>query len=331
MTSRLCTYLLTLLLCGAAYAQQTKPRVAVMDFEYGTVQTAVAAWFGANEDIGKGIRDLTVEKLVNGGKYSVIERAMLDRIMLEQNDSNSDRFDSNSAAKIGKLLGVDAIIVGSITKFGRDDNNTNVGGGAFGGFGRRAGFGGFGRNEANAVVAITTRVIDVNTAEILAVVTGNGEATRKSTSVGGGGRGGGTGAAGGISMGSSNFAETIIGEATLAAVTQVSAGLDEQSTKIQITQHIVEGLVADFSGGLVTLTVGSNQGVKAGTVFAINKVVREIKHPTTGAVIRRVEETVGTVTIQDVGEDWAMGAYAQGAGALACDSGDFSCIVAKTQ
>jgi curli biogenesis system outer membrane secretion channel CsgG len=329
MTNRLCAYLLTLLLCGAAYAQQTKPRVAVMDFEYGTVQTAVAAWFGTNEDIGKGIRDLTVEKLVNGGKYSVIERAMLDRIMQEQNDSNSDRFDSNSAAKIGKLLGVDAIIVGSITKFGRDDQNTQIGGGAFSGL--TGGLGGFGRKKATAVVAITTRVIDVNTAEILAVVTGNGESTRKSTSVGGGGRSGGSGGGGGVSMGASGFGETIIGEATLGAVTEVAAGLDEQSSKIQITAHVVEGLVADYAGGLVTLTVGSNNGVKAGTVFAINKVVREIKHPVTGAVIRRVEETVGTVKIDQVGEDWATGSFAQGAGPLACDSGDFSCIVAKTQ
>ena len=131
-------------------------------------------------------------------------------------------------------------------------------------------------------------------------------------------------------MGSSNFAETIIGEATLAAVTEVSAGLDEQSAKIQITQHVIEGLVADFAGGIVTLTVGSNQGVKQGTVFSINKVVREIKHPVTGDVIRRVEESVGSVKIDDVGEDWAVGSFT-GSAPLACDSGDFTCIVAKTQ
>jgi curli biogenesis system outer membrane secretion channel CsgG len=325
MTRSLTSYLLALLLCGAAFAQD-KPRVAVMDFEYGTVQTAVSAWFGANEDIGKGIRDLTVERLVNGGKYSVIERAMLDRIMLEQNDSNSDRFDSASAAKIGKLLGVDAIIVGSITKFGRDDQNTNIGGGALSGL--TGGFGGFGKKKATAVVAVTARVIDVNTAEILAVVTGNGESTRKSTSVGGRGRSGRTGGGGGISMGASGFGETIIGEATLAAVTAVVTGLDEQATKIEITVPVIEGLVADYTDGLVTLTVGSEAGVKAGTVFSIKKVVREIKHPVTGKVIRRVEESIGTVTVQDVGADWAMGTFA-GSGTLACDSGDLSCLVAK--
>jgi leader peptidase (prepilin peptidase)/N-methyltransferase len=36
--------------------------------------------------------------------------------------------DSWSAAKIGKLLGVDAIIVGSVTEFGRDDKSRGIGG-----------------------------------------------------------------------------------------------------------------------------------------------------------------------------------------------------------
>ena len=101
-----------LVICaGLAPAQQRK-RVAVMNFDYATVQSGVQAIFGANQDIGKGIADLLVDKLVNDGTYSVIERKMLDKIIAEQNMSNSDRFDSNSAAKIGKLLGVDAIIVG---------------------------------------------------------------------------------------------------------------------------------------------------------------------------------------------------------------------------
>ena len=60
----------------------------------------------------------------------MIERKQLDKILAEQNFSNSDRADPNSAAKIARILGVDAIIVGSITQFGRDDKSTNVGGGA---------------------------------------------------------------------------------------------------------------------------------------------------------------------------------------------------------
>src|SRR5438876_5116781 len=112
--------IVALLIAGIAPAQR-KQRVAVMNFEYATVQSYVSAIFGQNQDVGKGIADLLVDRLVTDGKYSVIERKMLDKILAEQNFSNSDRADASSAAKIGKVLGVDAIIIGSITEFGRDD------------------------------------------------------------------------------------------------------------------------------------------------------------------------------------------------------------------
>ena len=124
---------------AAAYAQAApaaprKKRVAIFDFDYATVHSNVSALFGQDVDIGKGISDLLVTYLVKDGSYSVIERKALDKIMAEQNFSNSDRANPNSAAKIGKLLGVDAIIVGSITQFGNETKNMNLGGA-----GRRAG------------------------------------------------------------------------------------------------------------------------------------------------------------------------------------------------
>jgi hypothetical protein len=45
------------------HAQQKK-RVAVLNFDYATVQSGVAAIFGSNQDIGKGIADLLVDRLV---------------------------------------------------------------------------------------------------------------------------------------------------------------------------------------------------------------------------------------------------------------------------
>src|SRR5262252_6047085 len=132
MHFRTAAVLLVLTLAGSAQAQ-TKKRVAVMNFDYATVQSGVAAIFGSNQDIGKGIADLMVDKLVADGTYSVIERKALDKILAEQNFSNSDRADANSAAKIARILGVDAIIIGSITQFGRDDKKTDVGAGGLGG------------------------------------------------------------------------------------------------------------------------------------------------------------------------------------------------------
>ena len=48
---------------------------------------------------------MLVTDLVKDGSYSVIERKVLDKILAEQNFSNSNRADPTSAAKIGKLLG----------------------------------------------------------------------------------------------------------------------------------------------------------------------------------------------------------------------------------
>src|SRR6185295_4581922 len=98
----------------AAAAPARRARVAVLDFDYATVYDTSSAIFGRNVDIGKGITDLLVTYFVKDGSYSVIERKALDKIMAEQNFSNSDRANPTSAAKLGKLLGVDAIIVGSI-------------------------------------------------------------------------------------------------------------------------------------------------------------------------------------------------------------------------
>jgi curli biogenesis system outer membrane secretion channel CsgG len=224
--------LLSALLSSLAVAQDKK-RVAVMNFEYGTVSTSVMQIFGTNQDIGKGIADMLVDRLVNDGKYSVIERKALDKLISEQNFSNSDRADPSSAARIGKLLGVDAIIVGSITEFGRDDKSKSIGG--IGGAAGKFGIGGIGTKEAKAVVQITARLVNVETGEILASIAGKGESKRSGANLIGGGGGSGGGGVGGASMSSSNFGATIIGEATNAAVTECATGLDDKAAALAST------------------------------------------------------------------------------------------------
>src|SRR6185437_325367 len=127
--------------------------------------------------------DLLVDKLVQDGVYSVIERKELDKILAEQNFSNSDRADPSSAAKIAKVLGVDAIIVGSITQFGRDDKKTDVGGGALAGVTGRFGIGGVQKTKSTAVVQITARMINTSTAEIMASITSKSESSRQGTGI----------------------------------------------------------------------------------------------------------------------------------------------------
>ena len=283
---------------GSQDAAKRRPRIAVLDFDYGTVQTSSAAFFGSNVDVGRGIVDLLVTGLVKDGTYSVIERKALDKILAEQNFSNSDRADPSSAARIGKMLGVDAIIEGSITEFGNETKNKNLGGG--GGNWHGFGVGGVGHSNSKANVAITARVINIDTGEILAVADGKGQSSRSSTGLlGGGGNWHGFGA-GHADFGSSDFQQTIIGEATKVAVDQLSTNLVAQSPKIGVRTITVEGLVAAVDGGQVILNVGGNAGVKVGDQFEVLRVTKEIKDPTTGAVLRRLTTSVGILKATDV-------------------------------
>lgn len=288
-------------------ATGAKRLVTVMNFDYATVQTYVQQIFGSNQDIGKGISDMLVDKLLKDGKYRLVERSALDKILAEQNFSNSDRADSNTAAKIGKVLGVDAIIIGSITQFGRDDQHTNVGGGGYG-LGK-FGIGGIGEHKAKAVVGITARVINVSTGEILASVEGQGESTRSGTSLLGGGGGWTGGGGGALDMGSSNFANTILGEATHKAVDDVGAKLDDESEKIPERVVSVSGLVADASGNTLILNVGKKAGVKVGDKLTVSRQVRVVKDPATGKVIKSIEDKVGDATITEVDDDSATATF----------------------
>jgi curli biogenesis system outer membrane secretion channel CsgG len=288
-------------------AAQQKKRVAVFDFDYATVQSDVSAVFGTNVDIGKGIADLIVENLVKSGTYSVIERKAIEKVMAEQNFSNSDRADPNSAAQLGKILGVDAIIIGSITQFGRDDSATSVGGRGFsiGGFG----IGGVARKESKAVVNLSGRMVSTDTAEILGVASGKGESERSGTSLLGSGGSGGSGGGGNFDMSSSNFGQTIIGEAVNQAVATMSQELDGNADRIAARTISIDGLVADASGGTLILNIGTKAGVKVGDKLAVKRTGREIKDPATGRVIRRIEESVGEVVITEADEVSSVGTF----------------------
>jgi curli biogenesis system outer membrane secretion channel CsgG len=297
---------------------QKKKRVAVLNFEYGTVQTQVAAVFGTNVDVGKGISDLLVQQLVTDAKYSVIERNALDKILNEQNFANSDRADPSTAAKIGKILGVDAVIMGSITQFGRDDENKTYAGGAV--VARKFGLGGLQKREAKAVVGITARMVDTTTAEILAAATGTGESTRKGTSLVGAGGGGGNAAGGGYDMTSKNFGETILGEAVHQAVTQMATQLDQKADALPARKAEFSGLVADVSGTTLILNIGRNSGVQVGDSIEISRAVRTVKDPSTGKVIKTITNKMGTATITEVDADSATANYSGSSPAKVGDS-----------
>ena len=280
-------------------------RVAVLDFDYGTVQTYVAGLYGSDMDVGKGVATMLVSQLVRTGTYTVIERSQVERILNEQNLGQEGRVDASSAARLGRLLGADAIIMGSITQFGSADKKLGAGGGGIrlGGIG----LGGLGRKTSKATVVIDARIVDIGTGEILAVAQGKGESKRSglmlAAAVGGAG-----GVVGGVlDMSSSNFASTILGEATRLAVDSLVIELGAAAPKIRESIAAITALVADVSGDQLVINVGTAGGVRIGTEYVVVRPGREIKDPATGNVLRRETAPVGKIKITTADERSATG------------------------
>jgi curli biogenesis system outer membrane secretion channel CsgG len=220
---------LAVVMAAAAPAAQTqRPTIAVLSFEYGTIQK----WWSGTQDIGEGISDLIVDELVNDGSFRVIERKRLDAILAEQNFSNSERADpsAKTVAQLGKALGVKYLVVGSITKFGTEQSNKSFGGG---GYGSAFGLGQVGTAKGKANVAITARIIDTSTGEIMASAKGDGTSKRSGLLLAGAGGGGGGGGLGRIEFGASDFKDTILGEATEMAVKATSAKLVAAKSRLE--------------------------------------------------------------------------------------------------
>jgi len=296
--------------------QSQKRKVTVMDFDYGTIKTSIQSIYGTDADIGKGISDMLVNQLLQTGDYRLIERSALEKIMKEQNFSNSDRADPATAAKIGGLLGVDTMIVGSITTFGNEDNHYGGSGGGGTWYGKGLG-GGLGINKNKTIVELTARLVDVNTGEILASVSGHGESEKKGLSVGGAGSSyWGKGGGGKFDMGSSNFQESQIGKTVKLAVAQLATNLDAKAPTLPPPAAApvaalppLDGLVADASSADIIINVGSKNGVKVGDTLIVTRVSRTINDPATGKKLRDIEDKVGTINVTSVDADSAIGRF----------------------
>ena len=287
-----------------------KKRVAVDTFDYSAVMTTVQAVFKTNQDIGKGIQSMMVTRLAKDNKVIVVDRSKLKQVLGEQDMAAGNRVKQGSGARIGKVSGADAILAGDIIIFGRDDKKKGGSAAALGRFCTFCGVIAASKKEEKAVVAINYRLIDAETTEVIATGEARGESLRKSNDFMGAFAKAYTGAgAASFDMTSSNFAETIIGEATQDCVNKLAKALDEQATTMKKRVREVDATVADVQGNVLMIGAGTGDGVNVGEVFEVLEPIREVKDPVTGEVIDRVTEKRGEMTITSVREKSSIGTY----------------------
>jgi curli biogenesis system outer membrane secretion channel CsgG len=275
-----------------------KRRIAVLDFDSGSISgnPLASGWLG--QGAAKGVSDLIVNKLVDSGIYRVMERSKLDAILQEQNLGESGRVDAGTAAKIGKLLGVEAILIGSITQFNVDEKSSGF---SFGGL-----FGNSGKKSL-ANVQITARLVDTETGEIIATSQGKGEADQKSGSTTVFGIGGGD---------SVSNNDSLLIAAADKAVTQLVTTVIDSASKLNANAGSsgLEALIADIGGGQITLNKGSIAGFAKGMQISVERVTKQVKDPATGKVLRQVSSSIGRIELTEVARDYAVGRIISGSG-----------------
>lgn len=243
-----------------------KKRIGIVDFDDASHYSHFG---GTRNALAEAARDAATEALVKSGAFVVIEREQLAQVLKEQGLGMTGAISPQTAAKAGKLLGLQALVTGKLTDFDADEKSSG-----FGGYYQQK------RRDFHARVSL--RMIDATTGEIWLAESGEGIATSKNTTVMGGG---------------TNSVDNTLGKRALYLavhnmMNKVIAKADSKPWS---------GAVAKVGkGGKIYITAGSDIGLPVGATLTVRKVGDEITDPTTGQVIgHEMGRTVGRLQVAD--------------------------------
>lgn len=253
------------------------PRARVAVAQFGTTDRFASVYGGWN--IGGGLAAQLVTSLIDSQRVVVVERAILSKVLIEQELGQSRMSSSFTQTPAGQLLGVDYLIVGEVTEF----EERQMGGG--GQLGIAMGFGPKVSGDFNAAfVGIDLRVIDTRTGEILHSHRAQGRAWEKAVStrvdykV--------------IEFGGDMFQKTPLGKATRQATWDA----------LQFILEVIEKKTEDFSwlarvievdGPFVYFDAGRQAKIVVGDKFKITSVEKVLTDPETNEILGLVEHPIG--------------------------------------
>ncbi|EHM10537.1 uncharacterized protein involved in formation of curli polymers [Thermanaerovibrio velox DSM 12556] len=268
---------LVLLLASMA---QGKTRVAVLSFQDNSGAGAPA----------EAIADMMTNELFNTGMFSVVERSRLEQIALEQRMSAQGLMDPTAAVQMGKMLGADYLITGSVTQY-----KYEASGGViplpFGGLS------GVAVGSETAYVTLDVRLINSTTGEIVLTAKAEGAANQTQGGFAYDSAVFGTGKAGGL-----------LGQATYKAVTKA---VDQIKSKAGSAIAVKPYNVLSEMAKVVTIDGGVNSGVQAGQIFMIyaeGNPVLGIK----GEILDVEKIPLGLIKITEVNPNYSKGTLIKG-------------------
>jgi curli biogenesis system outer membrane secretion channel CsgG len=252
-------------------------------------------WHSASWDLGTGMAEMMTTALLDTGKFRVLERQQIDDVIGEQDFGDSGRVDPATAAKIGKILGAQYLLYGTVNEF-EYSKGGEAGGVRVGGF--RVGAG-----QARAHIGMDVRVVDAVTGEVISSARSTANASRSGFKVGY------SGSDFGANLGA--FQKTPLGEATRKAIEDAAAKLAGQIGGEAPPPPPVawSGTLIVAEGGALVIKAGTKDGLKVGDVLTVYRP----KTVTAGGETLVVgEDKIGRIRLTSVGESASTAEVVEG-------------------
>lgn len=193
-----------------------------------------------DDPLGKQVTDLLSKALTESGAYLVFERPDISRVQAES---------QLTGAKLN-LVGVDALIVGSLTEFGRK----TVG---------QTGFVSSSKRQV-AFAKVDLRLVDAGTGHVFFATSGAGEASTETASV--------------FGFGSQASYDGTLNDAAVRQA--VSEAVNRLST--ELSSRPWQTSILSVDQGRIFISGGKAQGIRPGMTFIVQTQGQKVKSPQTG-------------------------------------------------
>jgi curli biogenesis system outer membrane secretion channel CsgG len=245
-----------------AKAQQTaalpsikryKQKVAIIRFTNETNYGKALMTDADFDRLGKQASDMLASRLVKSGNFMVFERSDIKKIQQEQ------------AISGGGLIGVDTVIVGSVTEFGRSITG-------------KTGFMSSTKMQM-AKAKVEIRLVDIKTGQAFFSASGAGEAITESGEIAG---------YGSRATYDATLNDRAIGAAITDVIDKLVSTLEEKTWRTDIL---------NIENGQVFISGGARQGIKVGDTLKVMSPGQKIKSKQTGMEIILPGKQVATIRV----------------------------------
>ncbi len=210
------------------------------------------------DPLGKQVSDMLATRLIHSGNFLVFERPDISRIEQERQAFGAK----------GELVGVDTLIMGSLTEFGRSVTG-------------ESGFLSSTKTQL-AHAKVELRLVDVNTGQAFFSATGAGEATLESASVAGFGS-------------RAAYDGTLQDKAIAAAISDVIDEMIQKMMERPWKTHIL-----DVVDGQIFISGGKSQGLSAGKQLRVMTTGKTVHSKQTGFAVTLPGKEIARIQVVSV-------------------------------